>query len=265
MGRIQFIEFEDLNWWPKFIRDATTDNLQFALNFADQYAPIIPHLRQALKRAKAHRIVDLCSGGGGPWLRMHRELNKDENPHIEICLTDRYPNLRAFEYAQIRSQNCITFHPDPVDAMRLPSDLKGFRTFFSSFHHFRPQEARKILQDAFRSRQGIGVFEVTARKPLAILLICFAPLWVLLFTPFIRPFRWSRLIWTYLIPVVPIVALFDGMVSCLRTYSESELAELVEDFQVSEYRWDIGEEKVAHSPVPITYLIGYPEEYTSTS
>jgi hypothetical protein len=55
------------------------------------------------------------------------------------------------------------------------------------------------------------------------------------------------------------------MVSCLRTYSESELAELVEDFQVSEYRWDIGKEKVAHSPVSITYLIGYPEEYTSTS
>jgi len=258
MKRVQLVELEDLNWWPKCFRDAATDNLQFARNLGDQYAPIIPRLRQNVKRAVAHRIVDLCSGGGGPWLGMHWEFNKDEYPHIEICLTDKYPNLNAFKYAQNTSQNRITFYPDPVDATRLPSDLKGFRTPFSSFHHFPPQEGRRILKYSFEKRQGIGVFQMAAKRPIKIFLMCFIPLGVFLFTPFIRPFRWSRLIWTYLIPVVPMVGLFDGIVSCLRTYSELELAELVEDFQTSEYRWDIGEEKIPHSPVSIRYLIGYP-------
>src|SRR5450759_4223616 len=36
-------------------------------------------------------------------------------------------------------------------------------------------------------------------------------------TPWIRPFRWSRLLWTYLIPIIPLVFLFDGVVSCHRT------------------------------------------------
>jgi hypothetical protein len=80
---------------------------------------------------------------------------------------------------------------------------------------------------------------------------------VLLVTPFIRPFRWSRLFWTYLVPVVPLVSLFDGLVSCLRTYSIQELRELTEDLGANNYRWNVGELK-GKGPIPITYLIGFP-------
>src|SRR5262245_54392038 len=113
--------------------------------------------------------------------------------------------------------------PQPVDATRVPDELPGFRTMFSAFHHFRPEQASAVLADAVRMRQGIGVFEGTQRRPLALLLMLLVPLAVLITTPFIRPFRWSRLLWTYLIPIVPIVALFDALVSCLRTYSIEEL------------------------------------------
>jgi len=92
---------------------------------------------------------------------------------------------------------------------------------------------------------------------LAMLLV---PLMVLLTTPFIRPFRWSRLLWTYLIPVVPLVSLFDGLVSCLRTYSVAELRELVEGLEADDYQWEIGEVKSKANPIPVTYLIGVPIE-----
>ena len=55
-----------------------------------------------------------------------------------------------------------------------------------------------------------------------------APIVVLLLTPAIRPFRWSRLFWTYVIPAVPALVLFDGIVSCLRIYSPEELRALEE-------------------------------------
>ena len=32
-------------------------------------------------------------------------------------------------------------------------------------------------------------------------------------TPFVRPFRWSRLLFTYVIPLIPLLVLFDGTVS----------------------------------------------------
>ena len=84
------------------------------------------------------------------------------------------------------------------------------------------------------------------------------PVLALIFVPFVRPFRWSRLLWTYLIPLVPFVLLFDGIVSCIRTYSPAELGELLEGLSANEYQWDIGEERQGPLPVTITYLIGLP-------
>ena len=49
----------------------------------------------------------------------------------------------------------------------------------------------------------------------------------IIFRPACPPFRWSRLLWTYLVPVIPLVLLFDGIVSCLRSYRPDELLKLV--------------------------------------
>jgi len=130
---------------------------------------------------------------------------------------------------------------------------------FSAFHHFNPEQARAVLADAVHKRQGIAVFEGTQHSVLALLLMLLV-LMVLLMTPFIRPFRWSRLFWTYLIPLVPLVTLFDGLVSCLRTYNVEELRQLVAKLDANDYHWDIGTVKSTAGPIPITYLIGVPNE-----
>jgi hypothetical protein len=74
--------------------------------------------------------------------------------------------------------------------------------------------------------------------------------------PFARPFRISRLFWTYIIPVIPLVLFFDGVVSCMRAYSQKELSLLVALVRADNYVWQIGEKTGAL--VPITFLIGYP-------
>ena len=43
--------------------------------------------------------------------------------------------------------------------MNVPESLNGFRTLFSSFHHFRPEQARAILANAMEKKQAIAVFE----------------------------------------------------------------------------------------------------------
>jgi len=49
----------------------------------------------------------------------------------------------------------------------------------------------------------------------------------MILTPSIRPFRWARMLWTYMIPVVPFVLFYDGVVSCLRAYSLEEFEERI--------------------------------------
>ena len=84
------------------------------------------------------------------------------------------------------------------------------------------------------------------------------PLIVWLVTPFIKPFRWERLLWTYLLPVVPFVVVFDGVVSCLRTYTVAELTAFTAELSGSGYEWVVGEARAKGLRAPVTYLIGYP-------
>jgi hypothetical protein len=241
--RLHLVELHDLAACPPSLRDALTDFLAFAVNLAGAYDPAAPLLRDAVRRCGARGIVDLCSGAGGPWPRLAGRVG------VPVVLTDLYPHRNGVP--------SLPFHTEPVDARAVPAELRGFRTLFTSFHHFRPAAARAILEDAVRQRQGIGIFEVARRAPLEIAIVAFTWLGTVAAVPFIRPWRWSRVFWTYLPPVLPLLGTFDGIVSCLRTYSTDELAELVRG--LDSYVWDMGEFRGGWSPLRGSYLIGVPK------
>jgi hypothetical protein len=255
-GGARFFEFHDQQWFPESLRDGVTDALQFILSWCGIYRPIVPRLNKAIEASGATRVVDLCSGGGGPWLWLYRLLRAECGRAVEVCLTDKFPNISAFESAQQKAHGQIVFYPESVDAASLPGELTGFRTIFTSFHHFTPNEAIAILQNAVDKSQGIGVFEAARRHPLTICSTVLMPLGGFATAPFTKPFRISRLFWTYVIPVIPFVLFFDGVVSCLRAYSEKELSHLVAQVRSDHYVWQIGEQ--FGGLAPITFLVGYP-------
>ena len=254
MSRLHLFEIHDQPWCPRSLRDALTDFLQFTINLGRTYAAIVPMLRDAIVRSGATSVLDLCSGAGGPWRGWLREPRGDTPGFpVPVLLSDKFPNRAA-------GKGAVPFHPSPVDATAVPADLTGFRTIFTAFHHFRPPEARAILADAVRQGQGIGVFEISRRAPVEVVLIAFTWFAVLLLVPFIRPFRWSRLAWTYLPPVLPLVGAFDGVVSCLRTYSPAELRELLHGLDSRDtFDWQVGETRSPGSPLVVTYLVGVPK------
>lgn len=253
MGRIHLFEFEDQKWFPKFLRDYGTDFLQFLSNKTKLYKPAIPILEKGIKADGSNTIVDLGSGGGGGLLWLNSELLKN-HPGLKIILTDYYPNLNAFEYTKKQADN-FEFITTAIDARKVPESLKGFRTQFLSLHHFKPNDAKQILQNAVDSHSVIGIFEAQERSVPSILAMLFSPISVLLTMPFIRPFKFGRLIFTYLIPIVPLFVLWDGVVSSLRTYSVKEMEVLVDGLENSEsYNWEI--DKVKSGPGVVLYLLG---------
>lgn len=60
--------------------------------------------------------------------------------------------------------------------MNVPPHLTGMRTLFEGFHHFKPEQAQAILQDAVGSRVSIGVFEASLKPPLGPLILLLSPL-----------------------------------------------------------------------------------------
>ncbi len=256
MARIHLFEFEDQSWFPGFLRNYGTDFLQFLSNKTKMYQPIIPVLEEGMKRVNTNHMVDLGSGGGGGLVWLNEELQK-KIPDLRITLTDLFPNVKAFEYTKKQATN-FEFSMNPVDARDVPQDLKGIRTQFLSFHHFKPSDAKRILQNAIDSGSGIAVFEAQERSFPSILAMIFSPITVWLTTPFIRPFSLARLLFTYLIPIVPLFVFWDGIVSCLRTYSVEEMEGLVAELKGQEkFDWEI--KRVKSGPGVILYLLGIPK------
>ncbi len=140
----------------------------------------------------------------------------------------------------------------------MPADCDGLRTLFNSFHHFRPDDARRILESAARDGRPIAVFELVSRTLPNLLAMLFAPLAVLLVMPFVRPRRWSWLALTYAVPAVPLLVVWDGLVSCLRSYRVDELEAMVSGIEVGDYTWRVGRIQLSPPPAFATYLVGSP-------
>jgi hypothetical protein len=256
MRRLNIVEVHESGWFPQSLRDLVTDSLQFVLNVIRFYDPVSERLRAAVSSARAERVIDLCSGGAGPWLWLHSVLRDGACGDLQIVLTDKYPNLAAFENARRASRGAISYSAEPVEAAHIPPQLSGFRTVFSSLHHFSPAEVVAMLQDAANQRQGFGAFEGAQRRAKTIAGIFLLPIAAVVAAPFVRPFRVSRLFWSWIIPVIPLVLFVDGVLSCLRAYSPAEMIALCEGVAAPGYVWDAGHASGRLGRV--TYLLGYP-------
>jgi hypothetical protein len=249
--RQRWFEIHDSRWFPGFLRDLVTESLEAVWNASRTYHPIAGRLREALERTGSMAVVDLCSGGGGPWTGLYEEVAAGSE--LRVRLTDRYPSRMAVE-AATGWQPHVAAWSEPVDACHIPQELSGFRTVFSAFHHFDPEAARTILADAVARREGIAVFEGARRDWWTVLAVTAVPLLALREGARARPVRWKRILWSFVLPVVPAVLWVDGLLSCLRSYSLEDLREMT--VGLGDYAWQVGDERGGR--VPIRYLIGMP-------
>jgi hypothetical protein len=231
-------------------------------NAARLFSAVAPKLRSAMDATGTTNVVDLCSGGGGPWLTLEPELAK--SGAASVVLSDLYPNIEALPEVRARSGGRLAFHPTPVDATNVPDELDGVRTMFNAFHHFPPASARAIVADAVAKRKAIAVFEGANSRAVGLFAMPLQLPLILLLTPFVRPFRWLRLLFTYIVPLIPLIVLFDGTVSFLRLYLEDDLRELVAGIPGHDtFSWDIGSTSVRGLPHRLTHLIGVPKPGTT--
>lgn len=262
--RLHLVELHDLAWFPASIREYLTNSLAFfwalQLPGGRSGARVASEVLVRLVGQGGARIVDLCSGGGGPVAALASHLPQG----VRVRLTDLYPNLPAFQAAASAHPGVIDFSPTPVNATQC-SEPCELRTQFASFHHFAPNSAVALLADAVRASQAIAIFEYTERTLLTtvLYLLGLVPL-VLLLTPFMPRLTLHRLFFTYCIPVVPAVLLFDGIVSCLRTYTKEEFLRLARRADPQEhFDWVVTETTANWGIMPVISYVGVPKARVS--
>ncbi len=252
--RLHLFELLDQEWYPASLRDHCTNYLATVSQRMGIFDAAAPLLLRGLEAGGTDTVLDLGSGGGGPLPRLGTLLAREHGRQVRVMQSDLFPNARARERALAAG---VEYLGQPVDAMRVPSELRGMRTLFNALHHFRPEAARAVLADAQARGMPIGVFEVVERSPKGVISALFIPLLVLLFTPLIRPLTLPRLLLTYVLPVFPLVIFWDGLVSALRAHRPEELRHMTESLPREGYTWEVGVAQKPGKP-PVTYVLGLP-------
>ena len=260
MTKPRLFEFEDLPWFPTVLRAGMMDYLRFMISALHIYRPVVPLLAEALHRTDQTALLELGAGAGGGTEDLWRTLQAAGHPGLRVVLTDLYPQPAAWADLSQRTQGALRGEPQAVNALQVPAHLTGFRTIFSAFHHFAPPAATALLANAVQANAGIGVFEGAGRNWWEFVAAwTVLPLAQLLLTPFFRPFRFSRLIFTYLLPLIPLCTIWDGTVSLLRMYSPAQLLALARQADPQGlFAWQAGKKRHRWGP-QVTYLVGWPK------
>ena len=240
MKRIQLFEFEDFSWFPDFLRICMTNYIATFHRLLDSTSHLAALLKEVMERTGTRQVVDLCSGAGGPMPMVH-QLLASQYPQLELTLTDLYPNASAI--AQIGQSGPIHYQPESVNAAHVSKEMTGIRTMICSMHHMTPDVLRAILADAQSSNQPFLGYEISDNSfPKWIWWIAFPIniLTVLFVTPMVRPMSWQQLVFTYLIPVLPIFIAWDGAVSNARTYTLEDMGLVLSGLPESSYQWEKG-------------------------
>ncbi|KAK6359208.1 hypothetical protein TWF696_000372 [Orbilia brochopaga] len=290
--RIDLFEINDLTWFPPYLRE----RIQVCLTFC--WSISFPNLRSGPSASSAlagvlrkelgpslpsYTFIDFCAGAGGPTPIVERHLNgqlKQEGLQpVKFVLTDLWPNPEAWRRIQAESP-AVSWVAQPVDAGKAPKKevllgdegggdgdgvaagrgKKVFRMFNLAFHHFDDEGAKRILRDAITGSDAIGVFEIQSRSFSGFLQVAAIGPILTFLTPFHRPF-WTlgHLFFTYIIPILPFVMVFDGYMSALRTRTPQEILALVETIPAQDragWEWRWGAKKFAKPVGEINYFIG---------
>jgi len=264
MKRMQLFEFEDQSWFPNWLRVRVTRfivAMHRLLGSAHQLAEL---LDRALKHTETAHIRDLCSGSGGPMLDALTILRRDHGRRgVKLTFSDLYPNLDAAREINAGADPDVRYETAPVDAAN-PGDpggtgAGGVRTMICSMHHMPADVARGILAAAQRSGQPFCMFEISDNSfPAPLWWIALLPNFLMVFfvTPLVRPMTWQQLVFTYICPILPALIAWDGAVSNARTYTLSDLDELLEGLHADDYVWEKG---TIGGPAKKLYLLGLPK------
>lgn len=250
MRRLHLFEIADQNWCPLVLRRAVTAFLATVGSRTRIYLSTSEVVKRALDRASNKSVIVLCAGSGGGILDVADTLP----PESKIVLTDLLPDIHF-----TGNSPGLVYDSRSIDARKIPADLKGARVIYGSFHHFNPDDARAILEAAACANESIAIFEGTERSFRGIAVSFLIPLLVLLIMPLTKPkpkpFRALWMALTYLVPILPLVIFWDGLVSSLRSYTQQEMRAFVES--LTSHEWEIGILSGPHRE-RITYLFGAP-------
>ena len=265
MKRIQLFEFEDFQWFPAPIRNSMTNLIVVFHKMMGTSQTLSRIFRELRSKLQFNQIVDMGSGSGGAMPETLRLMNeKNVDAPVDLLLTDLHPNTKFIAAVNAQNNPHLKYLEQSFDATQLANTPEGLKTMIASFHHMAPEQAKGILKSAQENKQAIFIYELAENNIPTLLWWILLPLSLtilfimcLFMTPFARPMTWQQIIFTYLIPIIPICYAWDGQASLVRTYTFQDLEKILSEIKTEGYHWEMEVAKNEKGKKAGYYLLGY--------
>lgn len=235
---MHLFEFHDLPNVPATIRLTLLDILAFCNGpVRNYYGDACDTIVSEAQRHDLRTIVEL--GAGSAPLTTHL-AQAGAARDLQLVACDLYPDVKR--YAELTTQYAenVRALSEPID-FTIPRDW-GPATLLvlnATFHHIPPALRRQTLAALTQSSSRVLIFEPIQNNLISIIFVLTSifpalasPLWLE------RPGVARRVLWCWLIPIAPLMFVWDGLVSCVRQWSgrrwQTELAEFVTDERPAE-------------------------------
>ena len=227
MKRKQIFQFSNQKWYPSFLKRDMYEFMSWFVVKVNAAKPFLPFLEEVIGHTQTKAIINIDSKIGAG---------------IETVL----PLLP--EGAKVIN----------IELEKFSTHNRGTYTFINSFHQLDEKKATYYLTQIADSGNSIAVLEGNNDSLWQVVgMTIFVPLSVILSAPFVQPFRITRLIFTYLIPILPLITMLDGFLALFKLYNPNDLNELISTIPVKNYVWKSGKADNGRGG-KIIYLMGYP-------
>ncbi|MDA3969823.1 MAG: hypothetical protein PF442_00565, partial [Desulfobulbaceae bacterium] len=248
LKNILTFEFNDSPRCPDFIRESILEVLGASIRDAGVYDRLAPRFIECCTEGGIREVLGIGAGSGESTAVFLDAVLQTVHTPPHIYISDLLPMVRVMAETCNRYPDLMTPIHHPVD-IRNPSVAPDhdMRMVLSAFHHFDRELAATFLHDAREQKVAVFIAEPFTRS-----LKAFLPLFLHGFTSLARngifstKMRLAKFIFTFLIPLIPLCLLWDGLVSMMRMYTEEEFMEMVAALPESDqsYQWQYEEVQV---------------------
>lgn len=205
-------ELEDYAWFPPILRKFQVEIIGEIACRMKLYRCLNGDLHFLTNVRKD--VVDLCSGSGMPAICLISSLQDTE---IKLTCTDLYPQ-------PAKPHLTGTYKSEVCNVLTLKPDHNSVYTMFNAFHHFTDFQKKQIIQRMLDQKSKFLFAEILEPNLFSLISVILASfVGTIIFTPFIEPFSWKRIVLTYLIPINVLTVLIDGIISVFRATDTQKL------------------------------------------
>lgn len=217
-------EFMDQQWLPSGLRSTLREIMDCGNSrpFRTYYQWVADATLETARKGGYTNIVELGAGTAP----ITRHLAKDpRSAGLRLIPCDINPDESAYQDLELEHRGQVEPIYESINFSRPHAWQPNTLLILSAtFHHIASEERKSILCTLNSSADKVLIFEPLRRTWLSGLFVfgSLVPAIILPIMLLSRSGRFRRLFWCWLVPIAPMMFWWDGLVSCIRQWTNGE-------------------------------------------